>query len=197
MVTKSQEGWIKVGYRKHNHCLPVRREQGFTLIELILVIAITAILARLAVTSFSNSIHNNRVLTYTNGLLSGLTLAKNTAIQRGNYVIMCATDDPTASTPACGTNWASGWLVYYSTTTTGTPTTANLIKTGDSSSGSVATSGTAAAKIVFTSRGTVYNNTTDVTIIANATSCTSGKDKQITITLGYVGRTNTTAGTCP
>jgi type IV fimbrial biogenesis protein FimT len=191
---------IKAGYRKPNYdCLPVRREQGFTLIELVIIIAITAILGRLAVTSFSNSIHNNRVLTYTNGLIAGLNLAKSTAIQRGNYVIMCATDNPTLTSPTCASNWASGWLVYYSTTTTGTPASNGsvLIKTGDSSASNVTTSGTAGTKIVFTSRGLVNGATADVTIIANATGCTSGKDTQITITLGSVGRTNTTAGTCP
>ena len=58
------------------------RLRGFTLIELMVVVAIVAILAGFAVPSFRTMIAQNRMATQTNEFVTMINLAKNEAIRR-------------------------------------------------------------------------------------------------------------------
>ncbi|MEO8011879.1 MAG: GspH/FimT family protein, partial [Dokdonella sp.] len=86
------------------------------MIELVIVIAIVAILAAIALPSFSNSLRNNRVGTQTNDLLSAFNFARNEAITRSRGVSICAAD-PETDPLVCGadTAWNLGWIVVTDT----------------------------------------------------------------------------------
>ncbi|WP_137818232.1 GspH/FimT family pseudopilin [Pseudomonas sp. 2FG] len=80
---------------------------GFTLIELMVVIAIVAILASIAVPSFRILILNNRITTQTNGLLGLLQLARSEAVTQRQQVTVCpSSDQSTCNSP----NWSDGGL---------------------------------------------------------------------------------------
>jgi type IV fimbrial biogenesis protein FimT len=88
---------------------------GFTLVELMVTLAIGAILLTQAVPSFMTTIKNNRLTTYTNDLVSDINLARSEAVKRGTRVVLCRSADPSLATPVCGgTNntWSTGWLVF-------------------------------------------------------------------------------------
>lgn len=81
---------------------------GFTLIELVVTVAILAILASLAAPSFREILTAQRVRSTAYGIVSDLTLARSEALKRGADVTL---------TPAISTNWASGWNVKVVSTT--------------------------------------------------------------------------------
>ncbi len=87
--------------------------QGFTLIELMIVIAIAAILMTLAVPSFSLMINNSKVTSATNEFIGSLNLARSEALKRSNNVSVCKSN---AAFTACDTSattfTANGWLVF-------------------------------------------------------------------------------------
>lgn len=87
-----------------------RRQAGFTLIELMVALAVFAILVAVAVPNFRTTIENNRRSTTVQGLLGALQLARSEAIKRGNPVSVCAADPHNAD--SCGTDWSSGLLVF-------------------------------------------------------------------------------------
>lgn len=81
-------------------------ERGFSLLEVMVVVAILAILAALAGPSFTPMIERWRVRSATEDLQSSLYFARSEAIKRGGGISVAAKD---------GADWSSGWQVKSGT----------------------------------------------------------------------------------
>jgi len=79
-----------------------RRSRGFTLVELLTVVAIMAIGAIAALPSLGDAMRLQRVRAATTDLTSALLMARSEAIKRASQVQL---------TPRTGTDWATGWRV--------------------------------------------------------------------------------------
>lgn len=86
------------------------KESGFTLIELMVTIAVAAILLMVAVPSFKEMIDNNRLVTQVNALTTSLAVARSEAIQRSVQVTVCKSANLTACTTSG--NWEQGWIIF-------------------------------------------------------------------------------------
>jgi type IV fimbrial biogenesis protein FimT len=94
--------------------LSPRRVGGFTLVEAMVVIAISAILMVLAAPSMRNLIESNGVSDSVDSLTGSIAFARAEAIKRGVPVAICPSNAATTGTVACetGTEWANGWIVF-------------------------------------------------------------------------------------
>lgn len=83
---------------------------GFTLIEIMVTLAIVGIFASIALPSFSKLIETNRITTATNELVSNLILTKSEALKRTNSVTLC----PSSNQETCNTNkeYSTGWVIF-------------------------------------------------------------------------------------
>jgi type IV fimbrial biogenesis protein FimT len=83
---------------------------GFTMIELMLTIAIVAIVMSIAIPNFTTTIKNNRLTTQANDFVTALNIARSEAVKRGYQVTLCKSTNGTA----CVTtgNWAQGWIIF-------------------------------------------------------------------------------------
>jgi len=86
------------------------RSRGFTLIELMMTLAIAGILVTMAVPSFSEVIKNNRLITQENDFVTTLNLARSEAIRRSDRITVCKSSNQVSCSGAGG--WEQGWIVF-------------------------------------------------------------------------------------
>ncbi len=88
-----------------------RRVRGFTLIELMVVIAVATVLLGFGVPSMTAILNSNKLTAASNALLSSMRLARSEAFKRNGRVVLCKSRDGIACTPAGG--WEQGWIVFH------------------------------------------------------------------------------------
>jgi len=91
------------------------RAAGFTLLELMLTLAVAAVLAAVAIPNMRDFIRNNRLSAAANDLLRSTQIARSEAIKRQSSVVVCASTDPLDAAPTCSYGSFSGWVVFQDT----------------------------------------------------------------------------------
>jgi len=99
-------------------CSAHKRQLGFTLVELLVTIAVAAVILAIGVPSFRGTIAANRLTSLTNDMVGTLAQARSEAIRRGVRVTVCISNDDGTD---CSTtrSWDQGWIVFVDTTRSG------------------------------------------------------------------------------
>lgn len=156
-----------------------RRAHGFTLVELMVTLAVAAIVMTMAVPSFTEMTQNNRLTTQANQLVAALNLARSEAITRRvtiNVTAADATDD--------ANEWGQGWSVAING-----GATLKVFQPLDG--GSTLDSGGGLATVQYLTSGRA--STTDTLTLCD--SRTGERGRQITILT--TGRVTTAPFDCP
>ena len=85
------------------------RQEGFTLAELLVSLAVGALVLSLGVPSYTQFTQNAQQVRSANDLLSSLHVARDLAVTRNVRVTLC----PSSSGTDCDSgDWQSGWIVF-------------------------------------------------------------------------------------
>jgi type IV fimbrial biogenesis protein FimT len=84
---------------------------GFTLVELLAVLAIVSILLGAGVPAFNGMMRSAKLTTATNDLFGSFLLARGEAAKRGSRAVVCKSSDGTTCSAAGG--WEQGWIVFH------------------------------------------------------------------------------------
>lgn len=161
---------------------------GFTLIELMVALAVLAVLLGLAVPSFTEVSLSGRLRSLANGLVASATLGRSEAIKRNAVVTLCASSDGATCAATGEGDWHQGWIVR---TVDGTVLQAQSA----APSGYRITAGSTSI-IAFQPTGLGANSTT--LTICRLSPSVGSQERVVEISL--TGRTSvktTTAGACP
>ena len=80
----------------------MKKQTGFTLVELMVTLVVVAILLTIGVPSFIQMVRNNRIATEANNMISALNIARSEALKLGRQVTVAKT----------GGEWEAGWRVF-------------------------------------------------------------------------------------
>ncbi|MEQ1622410.1 MAG: GspH/FimT family pseudopilin [Methylococcales bacterium] len=89
-----------------------KNNAGFTLIELMVTVAIAAVIMGVAIPSFTDLIARNRMTANANELITALNLARSEAVKRGMSVTVRKVDNKSSTKKSNGANWEDGWDVF-------------------------------------------------------------------------------------
>lgn len=154
-------------------------ERGFTIIELMVVLAVLAIVATFAVPSFQHVIENNRLATEANRIFSAMSYARSEAVRVGDN----------ASMTAAAGGFSNGWCIHLGASCSG----ANILRRFEAGDLAYSSSGN---QVTFNARGEMTN--ANFQIAVQPLNCESGEvDKRRVISVSLSGRASIQTGDCP
>lgn len=103
------------------------KQRGFTVIELLVTLAIGAILLVIAIPGYAFLANGSKLAAATNDLVSSIQMARSEAVKRRTRVTVCKSRSTGSPTPSCdpSAGWQDGWLIFVDDGTRG------VVDTGD------------------------------------------------------------------
>ena len=165
------------------------KQNGFTLLELMIVLAIAGITLGIAIPSMNGFVKNDRITSFRNALHIDLMVGRSKAVETNQTVVVCASSDQAT----CGGSYQDGWIVAIDTDNSGViDATDTLVKVQASIPGGITFADGGMNPIVFDSRGFAPNSIGAISVCDNR-----GNSYAKTISISRTGRvSNGAAPSC-
>lgn len=167
---------------------PYRRAAtGFTLIELMITVAVAAVLMMVALPAYQGMVQKNTLTSTVNDLVADLNYARSEAITRGSRTYVCKSAD----LATCGGDWGQGWIVYAPAPGATQPLDDNLLRVhGPISIPGVAITHNTTDGLYFGGSGFAANSASSFTFTAGNTN----NEQTTVVCISFSGRIRTVEG---
>ena len=92
-----------------------RKTSAFTLVELLITVAVLAVLTVLALPSFRELLINQRNRAQAESFMSVMAYARSESITRNSRITLCRSNNGVS----CGGTWSNGWIMFTDSGTIG------------------------------------------------------------------------------
>ncbi|KGK59470.1 MULTISPECIES: GspH/FimT family pseudopilin [Xanthomonas] len=167
------------------------RVRGFTLVELLVTIAVVAVLAAIALPSFRGVIRSNQAATTANELVASLALARSEAIRSTRGGGICPSSDGTT----CGGQWSSGWIAWSDANANGALDVGETVLRYTKVNPNITVTGTGVTAVAFDARARRLASADQVLTLRPGT-CPSGQELVRTVTVTSTGHTRIVKSNC-
>ncbi|EZP46351.1 Fimbrial protein-D1 [Stenotrophomonas sp. RIT309] len=170
--------------------MSLRRQNGFTLIELMVTLTVFVILSSIAYPSFRSMIRSNRLATANNEVIALTNLARSEAIRNNRGGGLCGSTDGLA----CDGEWSKGLLAWSDLDADGVLGSNDSVLRFSLGNPQLSVVGPPGATIAFDGRGR-RKAADDQTVVLSPASCKAGEQRS-TLTINKSGQVRVTKGTC-
>jgi type IV fimbrial biogenesis protein FimT len=91
---------------------PAHSLQGYTLLELLVTLAIVTTLAVMAIPSFQDSIERNAREAAMLDLMGAIAFARSEAVSQSKKVSLCRSTDQSTCAASTAGDWDGGWIIF-------------------------------------------------------------------------------------
>lgn len=173
------------------HGRPRPAAKGFTVLELMVTVAVGALLVAIGVPALNNFVLNDRDISQINSLVASFNYARSEAIKQhlASGVVVCPSSDGATcnGTPA----WSGGWVVVNTDPSlAGTPQAVIQAVPALGGSNTVTASGSGASGITFQYNGGIANSQSLAIKICDPRGAAFARDVEVSAT-GKVAATQT------
>lgn len=171
----------------------MKRESGFTLLELMVTVGIAAILLSVGVPSFKGMIMDSRLARDSNQFVASISMARSAAVKYQRNATVCASTDYSAPVPTCSASqdWSNGWIVWVDKDRDGATDGNEIISVQAPIDGTTTFSASAVSRFSYDARGFGATPSDDLTMCDNR----SGETGRV-IKVNNVGRTHVARQGC-
>lgn len=165
----------------------MKKTRGFTLVELMIVVALIAIIGGMALPAFRDMVASNRLMTSANGIITTFHQARSDAIRQSRTVSIVACK------PDCGNtgtqSWSNGWQIFVAGNATAISEHAPLSSTiSSTASGSIPL----ATSYAYSSQGRLDITTKNAIKLCDSNTGLAGR----VITLEPIGHISVSTTAC-
>lgn len=172
--------------------MSLRRSKGFTLVELMVTIAVLAVLVAIAFPSFRGVMRNNQVASANNEVLGLFSLARSEGLRNNRGAGVCAS----TSGSACDGSWGDGLMAYSDLDGDGSfgggDTVLRFVQIRPALT--VTSAASASSGFIFDSRGR-SRATANQSITITPSACKTGEPRR-TLTVNLSGQVRVLQDTC-
>ncbi len=171
----------------------MRRQGGFTLIELMVTIGILGIVLSVGVPSYRGMVMDNRMATQANLFATSIKLARSNAVKFQRNATVCSSANFDASVPTCSSNsdWSAGWIVWVDKNRDATTDANEIISVSGPVHQSAELKSTSVNRFTYDGRGFATTASGDLTLCDGR----SGEMGRV-IKVNATGRTNISRQGC-
>ena len=146
-----------------------RRAAGFTLVELMVTVAVAALVIALGAPSFLRAIARHAIQAQAEELQDAVRIGRNEAMKRSGPVILCRTEVASPGHCASGSgNWQT-WILFADVTRAGAFAAGDPILRDHSEASNRMTITSETSSVRFESTGIAHSDTGNATFVLNPT----------------------------